>query len=851
MCTEYKDIRIIDENEKKYIIISENERYELDIGENYEIDTLLKWIESLKKLSKRKQKMRIPVLSAIRAVGLDDKDIDVFLNNEGKFGLVAHLRQKDWYKNTHPEIKSAVLKLCAHLGLYEDKMKNKRDEIINKVLSNYSLLEIHNHFGGLLPGTSLEKLNMTYDSIQEIDPQLRKKFDPKGEKAINFFLKNINNPNFKKISNYALTHYVLEEAKLDSLKQSKLAMIQSKAAKSSNEEIKKIANLINDMHNIINNYVNSNNTEINNNKIKNLQDKMESIRKKLFDAISNSNDVELIYLLNNYKKLPKNVTIEQIEKSLEETNFSEIDDIQFSKALIDAGYKNGDELEVSTLYKIYKLGKNKNEKYFELDTKDTKKDGYKYRWLKPDEPLLYTIAMKCGGTCMRPGFAGEAALWESALSPDIGICAIYNEKEQPIAYMRVNYEQSSKGLYIDTVESRKTIVLNNDEIWNTIKRAVIDMASAMNLKNIYPVDIITYREDLGNRLKNQWKSLPVSDVNVKARPYYYKDAPWTYGDYDERIQKLVWKKGDDKMNIIKSSLKDYEEIGRGANGIIYSLNNSQIIKVYPENYDIKKIDEEFNKAKIIYDSGIKSPKPFEITKIDDKIGFIMEKVKGTVLTKQIASNPSKLDSYMKEMVESIKKIHSIDAKNFNIQSVKEKYRNALINCGEYYSKEELDSLLKLLTSIPESTNLLHGDLHTGNIMVNENDELVIIDFLELGYGHPIFDVMAQGAVMPVTAKNKKALAEGYHQVSIDLLDKIWNSYISHYYNVDYSDKEFEEINKDVILYSRIRNAITKTIAENIPEEYLELCASETKKHLIPETDRLVHDDKLLKKTLMN
>ena len=846
-----KVIKIITENEKKYIIINNNEKYELDIGENYETDIMLNWIESVKKLSKRKQRMRIPVLSSIRAVGFDEEDIDIFLNNEGKCGLVAFLRQKDWFKNTHPEIKTAVLKLFSHLGLFEDKNKNKREEIINLILNNYSLLEIHNQFGGLLPGTSLEKINKSYDAVQGIEPRIRRRFDPKGEKAIDFFLNNINNPSFKKNANYILTHYVLEEAKLDSLRQSKLAMIQSKAAKSKNNEIRIIANLINDIHNEINNYVNSNNNSmVDNNKIKEMQDRMENIRKKLFDTIYNSDENELIELLNNYKGLPKKVTIEQIEKSLEKTNFSEIDDKEFNDALIDAGYKNGDELEVNTLFKIYKFGKQKKEKYYELDIKDYKENGYKYKWLKSDDPILYSIAMKCGGTCMRPGFAGEAALWEAALSPDIGICAIYNENDQPIAYMRVNYDYGSKGLYIDTVESRKSIVLNNDEIWNTAKRAVIDMAEAMNSANKYPVNIITYREELGNRLKKQWNNLPISNINVKARPYYYKNAPWSYGDYDNRIQKLVWKKGDSKMNIIKNSLTNYEEIGKGANGIIYSLNNNQIIKIYPENYNIKKIEEEFSKAKIIYDSGIKSPKPYEIAVLDGKIGFVMEKIRGIVLTKQIANNTIKLNYYMKEMISLIKQIHCIDAKNFDIQSVKEKYRQALLYCKEYYSNGELSSLLKLLESIPESNNLLHGDLHTGNIMVNENDELVIIDFLELGYGHPIFDIMAQGAVMPVTAKNKKALAEGYHQVPINLLDKIWNSYIKHYYNTG-NNKEFNEINRDAILYSRMRNAITKTIAENIPEEYLELCASETKKHLIPEVDRLVKKDIILKKTKIN
>lgn len=840
-----KHKKLINENGKCYIVVEEK-KYELDQGETFDLNAILEWIETTKKLSNRKQKMRIPCLSAIRAVGFEENSVNTFLNNESKSGLIAYLRKQDWYKDRHPEIKTVFLKLLAHLNLFDDKSRENREAIINKVLSNFTMLEIHNIFGALIPGTNLCDINNVYDNSQCLDSLIRRKYDPTGEKCIKFFMNNIDNPDFKGIAYYSLTHFVFESYKLDLIKQNYVAQIESQAAKSNDLNIKEASNIINKIHFDINKYIHSNkNDDID--RTKELQDKMESARRYLYSLIELCNDNELKNILNNYRNLPHNLTIDFIKQDLEVPKLDLVKDDELRQSMIAAGYIDADEIEINTIQKLFKKGKNAIPKYFSSNVIDDSNSCYKYKWLFSNDYLLYTIGMMCGGTCMRPGFAGEAALWESVLSPDVCLCAVYSKDNQVIGYMRVNYDLTSHGIYVDTVESRKLIIQNNEEIWNTLKRALIDMANQMNKEGNYYVDVINYREDLGNQLKEQFDKLENATTVLNARPYYHDDVPWIYGDYESRVQKKIWERKKISEGNMKYSMSKLKELSRGATGIVYEVNDREVIKVYPENYDVEKITEEFYKNKIIYDAGIKCPAPYEIVYVGDCLGILMEKINGCSLTKRISSNPHDTEKLMKKMTDILKEIHLIDATGLDIKSLKDRYIHSLYVCKNYYSDEEFNKLIELVNSIPDTNSLLHGDFHTGNIILNDNNELVLIDFLELSYGHPIFDVMAQGAVVPVTVENAPELAEAYHQTKISVLNGIWNSYIREYYSA-YSKEDFDNLCKDAILYSRIRNAITKTVAENIPEEYLQLCASKTKELLLPEVDRLISRDKILKRS---
>ena len=120
---------------------------------------------------------------------------------------------------------------------------------------------------------------------------------------------------------------------------------------------------------------------------------------------------------------------------------------------------------------------------------------------------------------------------------------------------------------------------------------------------------------------------------------------------------------------------------------------------------------------------------------------------------------------------------------------------------KYYTKDEIIKLNEIINNIPDTNRLLHGDLHTGNILVDENDNLYLIDFAELGIGHPIFDIMAQGAVIPITVENDHDLAETYHGTSTYILDKIWCSYLMNYFDT----KEISKLQKHLTTEFEMKN----------------------------------------------
>lgn len=509
----------------------------------FDLYHLADWTRVTMQLSNKKQKMRIPAQNIMRAVGFKPKDIDLFLDNETKFGLSGKLRQMEWYQNSHPEIQTAVLKLFAHLGLFEQQSIKQRLIIVERVTNNFTLLEIHNLFGGLPSGTCLKHILHEQDIEQGIAPAVRERFDPTGKKAVQFFLNNMSSSDFKETACYALTHYVSERALYESQKQSANAMLESSCAFCKVSQISSVANLINLKHEKIADtlYSYHNGNKDVHDQIALLQDEIELLRSQLHDAVRAFGDDSLKHMLTDVELSKIPFSVEHIRKHHAETHFSNKVIPQIAQSAVNAGYRTCDEHEVVKLCEIYNKAESAPAKCFNMKIMDSVSTGFTYRWLEPSDPNLYTIAMQCGNTCMRPGFAGESALWESALSDDVAIGAIL-DNGQIIAYYRVNYDRKGKGIYIDTVESRFLKVLNNEEIWLTVYRAVAEMAVSMNEAGRYPVDIVNFREERGNRLKVQWDRLPVSSKNLKAKAYRHPDAPWVYGDEDVRIQKEVWRR---------------------------------------------------------------------------------------------------------------------------------------------------------------------------------------------------------------------------------------------------------------------------------------------------------------------
>lgn len=156
---------------------------------------------------------------------------------------------------------------------------------------------------------------------------------------------------------------------------------------------------------------------------------------------------------------------------------------------------------------------------------------------------------------------------------------------------------------------------------------------------------------------------------------------------------------------------------------------------------------EFSNMQKVKEANVRMCQALEIGLIDEGVYVIHEWIRGKDLYDLIESyDEIKQYELGREAGEMLKKIHSIE-RDENVQMDWEDYFNnkvdkkiaAYVNCEQKYDQDYL-----FLDYLETNRNLLknrpivfmHGDFHIGNMMINEEGQLVIIDFDRSDYGDP-------------------------------------------------------------------------------------------------------------------
>ena len=105
----------------------------------------------------------------------------------------------------------------------------------------------------------------------------------------------------------------------------------------------------------------------------------------------------------------------------------------------------------------------------------------------------------------------------------------------------------------------------------------------------------------------------------------------------------------------------------------------------------------------------------------------------------IENDKEHLDDYIRKFAVSIREMHKIEVDPVQFPSVKAESLQMVPLLEGFCTEEEIEKLLKLFEIIPDRSTFIHGDCHPGNVMT-QNGELVFIDMLTCGSGHPIFDL---------------------------------------------------------------------------------------------------------------
>ena len=187
------------------------------------------------------------------------------------------------------------------------------------------------------------------------------------------------------------------------------------------------------------------------------------------------------------------------------------------------------------------------------------------------------------------------------------------------------------------------------------------------------------------------------------------------------------------------SLENCEEIGRGANGSIYRIDQDTVVKIYNNPNALDDIRHEREVARLALILGIPTAISYDVVKVEDNYGSVFEMLNAQSFSKIIAEEPDKLDWCVSEYVKMLKKIHSTVVPEGKLPDIKETVLSWAKFLQDYLPAEAGKKLLGLVEAVPHDNHMIHGDYHTKNLVL-QNDEVLLIDMDTLAVGNPIFEL---------------------------------------------------------------------------------------------------------------
>ena len=187
------------------------------------------------------------------------------------------------------------------------------------------------------------------------------------------------------------------------------------------------------------------------------------------------------------------------------------------------------------------------------------------------------------------------------------------------------------------------------------------------------------------------------------------------------------------------SVEGCEEIGRGANGTIYRIDQDNVVKVYNNADALADIQHEREVAKLALILGIPTAISYDVVKVGNSYGSVFELLNARSFAKILKSEPEKLDWCVDEYVKMLKTIHGTLVPAGKLPDMRETALDWARFLKDHLPDRAGEKLLSLVEAIPHDDHMIHGDYHTKNLEL-QNDEVLLIDMDTLAVGHPIFEL---------------------------------------------------------------------------------------------------------------
>ena len=176
----------------------------------------------------------------------------------------------------------------------------------------------------------------------------------------------------------------------------------------------------------------------------------------------------------------------------------------------------------------------------------------------------------------------------------------------------------------------------------------------------------------------------------------------------------------------------------GVNSTVYRIDQDNVVKVYNNADALADIQHEREMAKLALILGVPTAISYDVVKVGNSYGSVFELLNARSFTKILTDEPQKLDWCVEEFVALLKKIHGTVVPEGKLKDIKETVLYWVSTMQSCLPADAAEKLLALVQAVPHDNHMIHGDYHTKNIEL-QNDEVLLIDMDTLSVGNPVFE----------------------------------------------------------------------------------------------------------------
>lgn len=213
-------------------------------------------------------------------------------------------------------------------------------------------------------------------------------------------------------------------------------------------------------------------------------------------------------------------------------------------------------------------------------------------------------------------------------------------------------------------------------------------------------------------------------------------------------------------------------LAAGRTSQVFEYGSDSVVKVPLQSTPDEWLISEANVAEAIQRAGAPAPVARGVVMVDGRPSFVSQRIRGSTLWRNVVERPQEADRWASVLAELHLRLFEIDPPP-SIPRFVDRTLSKLKR-AEMLSTTERSEANALLTSLPDRSHLLHGDLHPANVIMGSNGP-VVVDWFDAAVGHPAADIARTWIMMapPRTSARLAHMPEG----TAKILDPLRRRYV--------------------------------------------------------------------------